>query len=473
VPAREAVRDISGREGAPVPVVSCRGMHAELERIEIPLVRNPDLDIAVPGSKSLTNRAFVVAALAEGATRLEGALVAEDTEVMRRSLESLGFMVSEVSTPAGANRAETNGVPAPTLEIAGLGGKVPAREAKLDLKLSGTSMRFLAALVSLGEGRFELDGNERMRERPIGDLLAALNDLGVNARSAAGNDCPPVVIESTGMRGGTTRVAGDRSSQFLSGLLLAAPYARTETFLEVTGSLQSKPFVDMTLDIMAAFGVSVEREGYRRFRVPGGRYRGRNYLIEGDAMAAGYFWAAAAVTGGRVRVTNVGSRSSQGDRRLAGVLEEMGCDVTWGEHWCEVAGPKAGSLRGGSFDLNDMPDQAQTLAVIALFADSPVEIRNVWNLRIKETDRLWALATELRKFGATVVEREDGLLVTPPERPSAALVDTYGDHRMAMSFAVAGLRVAGTTISDPDCVAKTYPGFWADLRLLTASGPAL
>ncbi|MEX2540822.1 MAG: 3-phosphoshikimate 1-carboxyvinyltransferase [Trueperaceae bacterium] len=412
----------------------------------------------MPGSKSLTNRALVIAALAQGQTSLEGALVAEDTEVMKRALAELGFELTDSGT---------------TVRIDGAGGRVPAAGARLDLRLSGTSIRFLAALVALGRGRYELDGNERMRERPIGDLLAALSALGAQAVSLAGNDCPPIRIDANGLTGGRVAVAGDRSSQFLSGLLLVAPYALSQTTIEVTGELQSKPFVDMTVCLMADFGVDVRREGYNRFSVPTGRYRGRSFQVEGDAMAAGYFWAAAAVTGGRVRVSNLGRKSSQGDRRLADVLEAMGCAVAWGDDWCEVRGPANRVLHGGTFDLNDFPDQAQTLAVLALFADTPVEIANVWNLRIKETDRLQALANELRKFGARVDERRDGLLIEPSDQPRPARVETYGDHRMAMAFAVAGLRLSGTEITEPSCVAKTYPGFFADLRSLATSGSAL
>jgi 3-phosphoshikimate 1-carboxyvinyltransferase len=433
-------------------------MQPDLESVRVPVTRRPSFEIAVPGSKSITNRALVIAALADGTTRLEGALVAEDTEVMKRALTELGFAV-----------ADRGGV----VEVVGAGGQIPSPSTRLDLRLSGTSIRFLAALTALGRGSYELDGNARMRERPIGDLLSALRSLGAGAVSLHGNDCPPVRIEATGLSGGAVTVAGDLSSQFLSGLLLAAPYARRETTISVSGELQSKPFVDMTVGLMAEFGVEARRDGYSSFTVPSGRYRARPFRIEGDAMAAGYFWAAAAVTGGRSRVLNLGRRSLQGDRRLAEVLEAMGCTVAWGDDWSEVTAPREGNLSGGSFDLNDMPDQAQTLAVVALFARGPVEIRNVWNLRIKETDRLKALCAELRKFGARVEERSDGLLVEPPADPRPAVVETYGDHRMAMAFALAGLRLPGTEIRDPSCVAKTYPGFFDDLGSLAASGVSL
>lgn len=410
--------------------------------------------LAVPGSKSLTNRALVVAALADGVTTLRGALVAEDSEVMITALNRLGV------------RVESRGS---EVTVQGAGGPVPAPRAELDLRLSGTSIRFLTALVTLGSGRFELDGNARMRERPIAELLDALNELGANAVARHGNGCPPVDVVATGLRGGAVQVRGDRSSQFLSALLMAAPYAAGPVVVEVAGELLSKPFVDMTLELMREFGVSVQRSGYQRFEVQPQRYQARDYLVEGDAMSAGYFWAAAAVTGGRVTVSNVGSATRQGDARLTQVLESMGASVHSGATYTTVTGPTGGRLRGGQvFDLNDMPDQAQTLAVVALFADAPVRIANIGNLRIKETDRLTAMATELSRLGAVVEEGEDELtvhpLTRPPERP--VVLSTYGDHRMAMALAVAGARVPNVVIDDPAVVAKTYPGFFTDFLAL-------
>jgi len=414
-----------------------------------------DGTVRVPGSKSLTNRALVIAALADGASRLEGALVAEDSEVLLRALSSLGFGV------------DARG---PRIVVQGRNGAIPARSADLDLRLSGTSMRFLAALTALGHGRYRLDGNARMRQRPIEDLLRTLRDLGADAVSEAGNGCPPVLVRASGLRGGAASVDGRLSSQYLSALLMAAPYAEAPVTLEVVGELQSKPFVDMTLALMGDFGVEVRREGYRRFTVPRGGYRPRTTTIEGDAMAAGYFWAAAAITGGRVRVANLGRGTRQGDARFAGVLERMGCEVRWGDGSCDVRGPRPGGLHGGTFDLNDMPDQAQTLAVVALFADAPVVIRNVANLRIKETDRLAALSTELRRLGAEVVEGEDQLAVMPLDRaPGGETVfETYGDHRMAMALTVLGARLPGVAIRDPSCVAKTYPRFFESFLGLLA-----
>ncbi len=420
----------------------------------LPIIPKPPIDavINVPGSKSLTNRALMVAALADGTTTLRGCLVAEDSFVMARALGALGIDTHAEGT---------------TVTVHGQGGRIPAASARLDLRLSGTSIRFLTALVSLGHGCYVLDGNERMRERPIQDLLNAMTALGVDAQTQLETGCPPVIVTASGLPGGAAEVAGNSSSQYLSALLLTAPYARSPVTLTVTGELQSKPFVDMTLKLMADFGVVVAREGYRRFVVPTGRYTARAYDVEGDAMAAGYLWAAAAITGGRVRVKNVGAASVQGDKRLADVLGQMGCAVTWTDSSCEVSAPPSG-LRGGTFDLNDMSDQAQTLAVVALFADAPTRIENIWNLRIKETDRLRALRTELGKLGARVEEGPDFLVVYPLAAASAkpAEIDTYGDHRMAMAFALAGLGLPGVVIRDPACVTKTFPDFFRVLGAL-------
>ena len=419
----------------------------------LPITPKPPIDasLRVPGSKSLTNRALTVASLADGVTTLKGCLLAEDSAVMIGALQKLGLEVTARGT---------------TVTGSGRAGEIPARAAQLDLRLSGTSIRFLTALVALGEGRYVLDGNARMRERPIQDLLSALSALGVRAQTQFETGCPPVVVEAAGIRGGNTEVSGSSSSQYLSALLMAAPYAAEPVTLSVTGELQSKPFIDMTLKLMADFGVLVAREGYTRFTVPTGVYTARTFEVEGDAMAAGYLWAAAAITGGRVRVKNVGRRSVQGDKRLADVLGQMGCRVTWTDESCEVALPE--TLCGGTFDLNDMSDQAQTLAVVALFADSPTRIENVWNLRIKETDRLKALATELTKLGARVEEGHDFLVVYPlaAEDARPARIDTYGDHRMAMAFALAGLRLPGVVIHDPACVTKTFPEYFQVLASL-------
>lgn len=417
-----------------------------------------DAVVHAPGSKSITNRALLVAALAEGESTLEGALEAEDATVMADALRALGAGIERV--PAASSRAG-----AVTLRVVGRGGAWREGPLDLDVRLSGTAVRFLAAAVALGHGRYRLDGTARMRERPIQDQLDALAELGVPAVSELGTGCPPVVVDARGIAGGRAEVHGERSSQFLSGLLMSAPYARASVELIVRGELRSAPFVDMTLAVMEAFGVDVERDrDLTRFVVRPGAYAPRRYRIEADAMAAGYFWAVAAATGGRVRTPGIGRGTVQGDARFADVLRRMGCTVTWRADEVEVVGPPGGALRGGRFDLHDLPDQAQTLAALALFADDRVEVERVPNLRIKETDRLRALAVELGRFGARVVERDDGLTIDPPPRPAAAVeVATYGDHRMAMAFAVVGARQPGVTIADPRCVEKTYPRFFDDL----------
>ena len=413
-------------------------------------------NLRVPGSKSLTNRALITAALASGVSELRGALIAEDSEVLIRALTQLGVRIESAHD---------------TLVVHGVGGPLPVASADLDLRLSGTSIRFLAAALTLGNGRYRLDGIERMRERPIGDLLEALDGLGVACHTERGNDCPPFIIEAAGLPGGSTTVAGDRSSQFLSALLIAAPYAQGPIEITVTGELQSKPFIDMTILLMEQFGVHVEAAANGVYKVTPQQYQARRFDIEGDAMAAGYFHAAAAVSGGAITVQNIGRSALQGDHRFPEVLKQMGCSVEYSEHSTTVHGPTRSRLVGGTFDLNDMPDQAQTLAVLGLFADRPVEIVNVSNMRIKETDRISAMVRELRKLGGRVDEGDDWFTVHPLEGlPSGDVVfDTYGDHRMAMALAVLGTRIDGVVIRDPEVVTKTYPRFFDDF-LRTMSG---
>ena len=421
------------------------------ETISLAPVGRVDMSFEVPGSKSLTNRALVLAALADGKSILEKVLIAEDSLVMVEALRSLGISVL---------------VEDDRFSVEGCGGNIPVTQAELDLSLSGTSIRFLTSLVALGKGSFRLDGNERMRERPIQDLLDALEGLGVKSVTQFQTGSPPVIVKAAGIKGGKTCIAGDRSSQYLSSLLMVAPLADDPVTVEVTGELQSKPFIDMTLRLMADFGVLVDREGHNSFYVSPSSYQAREYQIEGDAMSAGYFWAAAAVTGGRVEIRNLGKSSLQGDSRITEILDEMGCQVSWNDDSCEVVGPREGQLRGGQFDLNDMPDQAQTVAVLGMFADSPVTITNVANMRIKETDRLTALSNELSRLGAHVEEGRDSIVVHPLRNsPNCMTIDTYGDHRMAMAFAIASLRF-DLELDNPACVAKTYPGFFDDWAML-------
>jgi 3-phosphoshikimate 1-carboxyvinyltransferase len=416
--------------------------------------------IRVPGSKSHTNRAFVCAVLADGTSTLEGVLHSADTESMVGALRDLGF---QVDVDWDAARAV----------VRGWGGVIPAAGARIDARDAGTVMRFLTAVVALGKGAFVMDGSPRMRERPIGDLIQALRALGVEARSVERAGYPPIEVLADGLAGGTVSVAAGVSSQYVSALLLASPCARSPVTLELTGSVVSAPFIELTVRVMSAFGAEVERPTESSIRVNApGKYAPLEHEIEGDATAASYFWSAAAVTGGCVTVQNVGTASLQGDAAFPDVLERMGCRVTRAENAITVEGPE--HLRGGTFDLNEMPDTAQTLAVVALFAEGPTEIVNVANLRVKECDRIAALAAELPKLGAAVEERASGLVIRPPAGGRSGLrgasIATYDDHRMAMSFAVAGLAIEGVVIENPRCIDKTYPGFFADLQRLQQPG---
>jgi 3-phosphoshikimate 1-carboxyvinyltransferase len=387
-------------------------------------------------------------------TTLQRPLDSEDTQVMIEGLRELGFRVQTDWARAMVHvRRGPHAQP------------IPAGTADLYVGNSGTTMRFLTALVSLGRGHYRLDGVARMRERPIEDLLVALRQLGVNAYSEGNNGFPPVVVEANGLQGGTARIRGDVSSQFLSGLLMVAPLASGNVSLQIEGSLVSEPYVAMTVALMREFGVDVDAE-HAYFHVPGNqRYRSQCLPIEPDASAASYFFAAAAITQGEVRVLGLTEMSLQGDVRFVNILQEMGCHVVRSEPGICVQG---WPLHGVKVDMNDISDCVMTLAAVALFAEGSTSIRNVAHIRHKETDRLAALAAELRRLGAEVHEFADGLTITP--RPlHGAVVQTYDDHRMAMSLALVGLRVPGVVIQQPDCVAKTYPNFFADLEQLRDS----
>ena len=408
-------------------------------------------EVYLPGSKSLTNRAILMAALAQGESTLSNALFSEDTDYMASTLRGLGFSIDE-------DKREKQ------FKVKGLGGIIPSRKARLFVGNAGTAMRFLTAMLTLTEGEYEIDGIERMRQRPIQDLLDCLNQLGADVRSRFNNGCPPVIIKARGLEGGQASMKGDLSSQYFTAVLLSAPYARKDVEIEVIGELVSRPYVAMTIGLMEKFGVVAElarhRGGERFFIKAGKRYRHMHYEVEGDATSASYFLAGAAITSGKVRVHGLSRDSLQGDIRFVGILEEMGSKVKWGDGWVELEGD---SLKGIEVDLNDCPDLAQTLAVVALFARGKTRIRNVANLRIKETDRIRAVATELERLGAGVREYEDGLEIVPG-RLSPVRIETYGDHRMAMSFALVGLRVPGIVIKDPACVAKTFPGYFEELE---------
>ncbi len=413
-----------------------------------------------PGSKSLTNRALAVAALAEGTSTLTGVLDSDDTRVMLRALAALGLEVNHDADAA-------------TVRITGCGGVLPATSADLFCENSGTSIRFLTALIAAaGRGTYRLDGVERMRQRPISDLVAALNQLGATV-TCSDTGCPPVTVVTDGLPGGTATVESGASSQFLSALLMAAPAARGPITLRVPGELVSVPYVTMTRGVLGAFGVSVTEED-GGFRIAPGAPTATDYPVEPDASAASYWFAAAAITGGTVAVEGLGARSVQGDMGFLKVLEAMGCEVAVEEEKTRVTGPPEGRLRGGhvgdaAFDMGPISDTAQTAAAVAVFADGPTTVTGIAHARHKETDRVAAVVAELRKLGQTCEEHADGFTIHPaPITP--ATVHTYDDHRMAMSFALIGLRAPGVQIADPGCVAKTYPGFWQDFERLSGRG---
>lgn len=409
-----------------------------------------------PGSKSITNRALICAALANGRSILTGALASEDTHVMIDSLQRLGIQVR--------NDASRH-----VLEVDGCGGRIPSSKADLFVANSGTTIRFLTAMVATGQGEYRLDGIERMRQRPIADLIDALKELGVDIQSELGTGAPPVLVRTKGLRGGTCRVRGDVSSQFLSGLLMAAPYAQSEVTVELSTELVSRPYIAITLNVSRAFGAQINEVGRDKFVVPTGHhYVGREYAIEPDASAASYFWAAAAITGGDVTVTGLTRGALQGDVGFVEVLEKMGCQVEYGRDYVRVVG---GELRGIDVDMNSISDTVQTLAAVALFAQGPTRVRNVAHNRHKETDRIRDLATELRRLGAEVEEFEDGLEIHPGNLKGAS-VETYNDHRMAMSLALVGLRIPGVVVLNPKCTEKTYPEYFEDLSQLVATGSA-
>lgn len=433
-------------------------------------VRRPVIGkVRPPGSKSITNRALVLGALSSHVrpVELEGVLFSEDTELMMKALRQLGFEVRAEPEDARVLVGVTGGSPI-----------IPVAEAELYCGNSGTTMRFLTAMVSIGQGRYRLDGVPRMRQRPIQDLLNALQQLGVEAVSELGTGCPPVRIVSNGWRNGAqVDIRGEISSQFISGLLLAAPWSGAQVTVRLAGPLVSEPYVAMTLTMLRQFGATVQERDVedgekgkslpqRSFFIPVQQPCGRSeYAIEPDATAATYWWAAAAITGGSVTVTGLGPESLQGDVQFVDVLERMGCRV---ERQAQAIAVHGGPLRGVDADMNAISDTVMTLAAVACFAEGPTRIYNVAHIRQKETDRLAALACELRRLGIEVIEWEDGLEIRP--RPMlGTLVETYDDHRLAMSLALIGLRVPGVVIANPGCVAKTYPEFFEELDRLCAS----
>ncbi len=404
-----------------------------------------NIKVRVPGSKSITQRALVASALAEGESLLKGPLHSEDTRMLRSALEAMGVSIIDQGDD---------------LKIRGTAGKLNAPGAKeIFMGNNGTGIRFMVAVAGLARGVTVLTGTDRMGERPVQPMLDSLSQWEVKAESVKGTGCPPVRIESDGIAGGEATLAASKSSQFLSAMLLVAPYASMPAVIKLDGPLVSRPYVDITLEVMNAFGISVQEKD-NSFLVPQGCYNAREYAVEGDASSASYFFGAAAITGGRVTVENIPENPLQGDAAFVDILGSMGCLVEKGPEGVTVQGPPEGGLQGIEIDMSKWPDVVPTLAVVASFANGTTRITNVEHLRIKETDRLKAMATELSKLGVNITEEQDGLVIHGGDGYRGAEIETYDDHRIAMCFAVASLRVPGIKVLDPDCVGKSFPEFW-------------
>ncbi|MBU0616585.1 MAG: 3-phosphoshikimate 1-carboxyvinyltransferase [Planctomycetes bacterium] len=425
------------------------------EEVRLHPVGPVDAVVQPPGSKSLTNRYLLCTALADGKSRLRGASLSDDALRMIEGLRRLGILVELLED-------------ASVIDIHGCRGQIPATDAEVDAGHAGTAMRFLTALACLGHGHYRLDGSPRMRERPIGELVGALQQLGAPLGYDRAEGYPPLTMVARGLGGGEVVFKSPPSSQFISALLMVAPYATRDVMIRIDGEVISRPYIDMTIGVMRSLGVEVlASDDADRFVIASTqRYAAREIQIEPDASAATYFWAAAAITGGRVRVTGLTRQALQGDVGFVDVLERMGCQVDAGDDYLGIQGPPSGSLRGVDVDLNAMPDTAQTLAVVALFADGPTRITRVANLRIKETDRLAALESELMRLGARVEMTDENLTITPPAQVTPATIETYDDHRMVMSFALAGLVADGIVIKNVDCVSKSFPDFFETLATL-------
>ncbi len=423
--------------------------------IEIKTAGRIKATVPVPGSKSITQRALIAAALADGESTLVNPLESEDTRYTATALEQMGVAVEK---KAGK------------WTVKGCGGRITTPDQEIFLGNNGTATRFLTSVASLGSGTFRINGDARMAERPIQPLMQALQGWGVDIASINNNGCPPLLIKANGLAGGKTVLPAGKSSQYLSSLLLVAPYARQEAEVEVEGDILSLPYVIMTLVVMEAFGIRVEgNDALSSFRIPQGRYSAMEYAIEGDASNASYFYAAAAITGGEVTVPNVPVPSMQGDAVFVALLARMGCQVNKTGEGLTVSGPE--ELKNITIDMGGMPDVVPTLAVVASQAKGRSILKNIGHLRIKECDRLHVMAVELAKMGARVEEQEDSLIIEgkDPDAPlHGAEINTHNDHRIAMSFALAGLTVPGVKILDEECVAKSFPDFWERFNLLYA-----
>jgi len=425
------------------------------EQLRLDPIRRISGSITLPGSKSLSNRVLLLAMLSEGETFIENLLDSDDVRRMIDALAKLKILFEEDR-------------PSKKIRVKGEGGRIPVDKAELFLGNAGTAIRPLTAALTLGHGRFVLDGIERMRERPIQDLLDGLNQLGAQVRSINNSGCPPVEIIANGLPGGVTKLSGAISSQYLSAILLTSPYAQTPVEIRIKDHLVSIPYVEMTIRLMNRFGVNVDvSEDFKSFHInaPQSYKSPKTYFVEGDASSASYFLAGAAITGGTVTVIGCGTDSLQGDAQFAKIMEMMGAEVQWEANQITVRG--SGNLKGIDVDMNEMPDAAMTLAVAALFAKGTTAIRNIYNWRLKETERLKAVSSELKKLGATVEEGEDYIIIEPPEKLLSAEIATYDDHRMAMAFSLAACGEVPITILDPSCVSKTFPDYFDQLSKLT------
>ena len=407
-------------------------------------------EVFLPGSKSLSNRALLIAALASGETKITNLLVSDDINYMLKALTNLGvdYTLSECGTEC---------------TVIGNNGFFKVNEpTELYLGNAGTAMRPLCAALAASEGEFILTGEPRMKERPIGHLVNALAQLNADIDYLEDTDYPPVKIKGKALTGNSVSIDGSISSQFLTAILMVTPLLKTDTNIEIEGDLVSKPYIDITLNIMSRFGVDVQNNNYQSFTVKGNQsYQSvAKYMVEGDASSASYFLAAGAIKGGEITVHGVGTLSVQGDKHFADVLEKMGAEVIWGDESITVVGKP---LTAVDMDMNHIPDAAMTIATAALFAKGTTSIRNIYNWRVKETDRLSAMATELRKVGAEVIEGEDYISITPPELLKHAEIDTYNDHRVAMCFSLVALSDTPVTINDPKCTAKTFPDYFDKL----------
>ncbi|KOO05881.1 3-phosphoshikimate 1-carboxyvinyltransferase [Vibrio hepatarius] len=425
-----------------------------MESLTLQPINKVNGEVNLPGSKSVSNRALLLAALAKGTTRLTNLLDSDDIRHMLNALTKLGvkYQLSDDKT---------------VCEVEGLGKPFEATEAQeLFLGNAGTAMRPLAAALCLGRGEFVLTGEPRMKERPIGHLVDALKQAGAQVEYLENENYPPLKITGTGLAGGTVEIDGSISSQFLTAFLMSAPLAQDDVTIKIIGELVSKPYIDITLHIMAQFGVEVENRDYQEFVIRSGQsyVAPGDFLVEGDASSASYFLAAAAIKGGEIKVTGIGKKSIQGDIQFADALEKMGAEIEWGDDYVIS---RVGQLKAVDMDFNHIPDAAMTIATTALFAQGTTAVRNVYNWRVKETDRLAAMATELRKVGAEVEEGEDYIIVTPPAQLKHAAIDTYDDHRMAMCFSLVALSDTPVTINDPKCTSKTFPDYFDKLESLS------